>query len=292
MKRRKGHVRSRRQTDAPLPLKQGSSRFDKSGLRSEKGNSTKELRRKIAHLEQTLRTREKLTSPEFLKELREKEDFYYFNLSSFNSGNGQRFDKEIVRDPVFKAVRYCRRRTWQAELRKELQAILEREFSDKEAKVWTLVWKRFLADPPPDWTEAYDPEPERLLTGEFFNAVKHGNIARLQAIVKICEIHETTAMNRPRERQCDSRRWHYYVAYAARGFLEKGLLPNKKGVEEVALVTQLGDEFPYAILPHERWADEWKRRFERLPRPSERTWSRIFRALGLSDLPSAPSHSR
>jgi hypothetical protein len=255
------------------------------------GESTKALRRKLSEAERSLKTFKKLTAARFLKELKKKEDFYYWNLGLFNSKTGHKFDQDVIHDPVFEAIRCLRERSWQTLVLETINARSEEDFTETGVNpYWAKAFKIFGEKPPADWIKPYDPEQEQLLASEFLSAVKQGDIARLKELVQLCEILETTKFNRPRERQADSRRWRYYVAYSARYFLEKGKLPDKKTVKQLAFITRLGDEFPYLRLPSDQWADEWKQRMETVSRPSEREWTRIFLELGLRNLPSAPTH--
>lgn len=256
------------------------------------GDSTKALRRKLSKLEESVRVREKLTAPKFLKELQEKEDFYYFNLRLFKAGAGQRFSRDIIRDPVFRAIRYCRERTWQTKLLEIIKSHPESDFIDAGiTPLWAKGFKLLSKHPPQRWIEPYDPGPERLLASEFLTAINQGDIPRLEALVKLCKAHEM-AFSPPRQRASDSKRWHYYAAYAARYFLEEGLLPNKKAVKDLAFITRAGAEFPFLKIPPDRAEQQWEQKMEQLHYRPKPNWTRIFHDLGLEGLPSAPTHPR
>jgi hypothetical protein len=272
--------------------KKRSQKSFRTGLLEER-DSTKGLRRKLSQAERLLRTQKRLTAPKFLKELQEQKDLYYFNLRLFKSGSGKRFDRKVLDAPIFKAIRYCRDWSQQTEFLKIISTHPESDFVDSGIDpALAKAFKKLSEDPLQDRIEAYDPQHETLLADEFLNAVKQGDVARLRELLRLCEIHETTTYNRPRERQSDSRRWHYYVASAALLFLEKGVLPDKKEIKKLAYAFRASNELPLLRKPVVEWAAKSEQKIKELydlPKPN---WTRIFRELRLTDLPSAPTRPR
>jgi hypothetical protein len=227
-----------------------------------------------------------------LKELQEKEDLYYFNLHIFTSVTGQKPSLDVVRDPFFKAIRYYRDRSRQTEFLEIIRTHPESDFVDSGIDpALAKALKRLSEDPRQDWIEPYAPEHEKLLADDFLTAAKQGDVA-LKKLVRLCETHETTTYNRPKERQSDSRRWHYYVASAARRYLEKGVLPDKKAVEDLAYAFRARDELPHLKNPVAQWAAKLEQKMKELRDLPKPNWTRIFRDLGLTDLLSAPTHPR
>jgi hypothetical protein len=240
------------------------------------GDSTKALRQK------------KLTSPEFLEELREKEDFYYLRLSLFTSETGGRFSEHIVRDPVFKAIRHCYERTWQSRLLDMVKSHPESDFTESGIdSALAKAFQKLVEDPPDEWIEPCDPEQERIVANEFLQAAKHGNIARLNELVKFCEIIETRTFNVSKQHKRDFRPWPYYIASVARQFLEQGVLPDKKTVKEMAFLRRAADELPLLKVPVTQWKVSSVQKLNELYNLPEPRWKLFFRELGLKDLPSA-----
>jgi hypothetical protein len=269
--------------------KKRSRKSFRTGLLENK-DSTEVLRRKLSQAERLLRTRKRLTAPKFLKELQDKEDSYYLNLRLFKSPSGRRFSEDIIRDPVLKAIRYCRERNRQTEFLKIIRTHSESDFVDSAIDpALAKAFKKLSKDPLQDGIEPYDSEHERRLTDEFLTAVKEGNIDRLEELVQLCRI-ESRAIKPPKGRKRNSRPWHYYVAYAARLFLEKGVLPDKKTVKKLAYAFRAENEFSHLKNPVFEWAAKTEQKLKELQALPEAKWRRIFKELGLLDLPTAPTH--
>jgi hypothetical protein len=200
-----------------------------------------------------------------------------------------------MRDPVFRAIANIRHRGWIEEFIRSANARPKHDYSDadedtrrkKELLEATIKNIRKQLDTPPD------PEDERVLAQAFLDAVKRGDMDRLNAM---CGLYETKMIQRPRDRQSDVKSWHYYAGMAALHLFRQGVVPTKKQVKERTLVECARAEF--AMNPVKVPIADWGKQIDdkmnqmRGLLPSERSWSRIFNDLGLSALPTAPTHPK
>jgi hypothetical protein len=227
------------------------------------------------------------TSPAFIERLRAKAHSYYFGADTFNAASDKRFPKEITEDPLFKAIYYLRRR-FRAEQRTQEAPTEHRD----------------------ELLGAEDPRAAGLLSESFVEAVRRGDIGRFTYIVKLCEIIEAKTFQQPKARQSDPLSWHYYAGIVACGLLGSGTIPTKKQVKEAALKERAIVEVPkWDPAWNSNWSNRQKKlgkpkpasvkdlraariaaKIEELRRLQPKNWPRVFRDLGLGDLPSAPTH--
>jgi hypothetical protein len=231
-------------------------------------------------------TTEKLLSPEFIQALYERTLSYFVGADSFKDSLGRRFQKTVINDPVFRAISYCR--------------------------AWAVTNQRAIALPV-SWRP--DSKNEELLAHEFVHAVSTGNLNRLRDLIRFCERIEDKLFKLPkRHSKRDSIPWHYYIGITACQFLLKGTVPTKKDVTEAALQER-------AIFEAAVWDKSWESNWSNLQKqqgnkkpdsvkdlravkvqakieelrgllPNRRTRARIFKDLGISDLPSAPTRPK
>lgn len=211
-------------------------------------------------------------------------------MASTRKSGGRRFPKQITSDPIFRAIAYCQK--WYCDVERLRELTVEdavrqtgaeptEEITAAMGKVRGFLLERYQSE--------RKPELEQLIGHEFVSAAVQGNIERLQELVDLCELHKSRRIEPP-----DTKRypipWHYYIGMAACMFLVKGMVPTIKEVTEAGIqhrvvdetVNKYGRKGPIVLDP------ELKRMTEELKR-SEPNWTRIFRDLGLSNLPSAPT---
>jgi hypothetical protein len=255
---------------------------------------------KGSHSEPTLN----LTSPEFLQTLYEKVVRYYYMPTLSTSGNG-RFSKDITSDRAFKAIEHCQ--TWHNQILyydKQTPASMMSQMGglvanidkkDLEQAAWRMLTNLR------QWARSnYDQKQEEFLAKEFLNAAKSGNTDRLRTLVKLCDLHYRRAFQKPSEINHYPIQWHYYVGANAYSLLSRGVEPNKKQVKEAAIQHRAVDEthaarhqaakekaLPWGTIDLSPKINELKSSWEK-----NVNWTRIFRDLGLRDLPSAPTHPR
>jgi hypothetical protein len=92
--------------------------------------------------------------------------------------------------------------------------------------------------------------------------VRRWDIGRLNDIVELCRLHETKIYRPPKERQSDSRRWHYYAGIVAWQFLKEGTVPTKKQVQKAALRERAIVELPVCN-------PDWKSKEIRIDTPGD-----------------------
>jgi hypothetical protein len=166
------------------------------------------------------------TDPAFIRALEEKAVSYYVGADRENSPlTKARFPKRITEDPRFKSIRYLRRRHRAEQRAQELPSELLNEHREQILG-------------------SYDSEPARMLAETFIDAVRQGEIDRLEEIVKLCKLLETRLYQQPTERQSDPHRWHYYAAVVTCGFLKEGIVPTKGEVKKAALKERAIVELP------------------------------------------------
>jgi hypothetical protein len=233
-------------------------------------------------------TTERLLSEEFIQALYERALSYYVGADSLKNSLGGRFPKTVINDPAFRAISYCR--AWAV--------------TNQRAIVLPVSWRP-------------DSKNEELLAVEFVRAVSAGNLNRLRDLIKFCGLIEDRFFKPPkRHSKRDPICWHYYAGIAACQFLLKGTVPTKKEVTEAALRERAIVEVPpwdasWESKGHREWSNRKKQQGGKKPpsvkdlraaqiaqkikelRPLQpKSWPRVFRELGLGDLPSAPTHPK
>jgi hypothetical protein len=227
------------------------------------------------------------TSRSFIQAVQEKTAQHYFMASTRKSG-GKQLPKEITSDPVFRAIAYCQK--WYHDV-KTLRALsvedAVKQIGGEPSKETNATIEKTLDTLRKLYQSQHKPELEELIGRHFVSAAVQGNIERLQELVVLCELHKSRRLESPEMKRYPIP-WHYFVGMAACMFFVKGIVPFKKDVIEAAIqhrvvdetVKKYGRKGPIVLDP------ELKRMTEELKR-SEPNWTRIFRDLGLSDLPSA-----
>jgi hypothetical protein len=232
---------------------------------------------------------DKLLGREFFRQLEQKAFEHFIAADRYCSKGGSRLSKQVTRDPLFRAIRYCRLR----DIGERNWASLPRGFF--QGKNYTLsaesiqtICEEFAAKK----LGPYDPEPEKLLAREFIQAVRQGDMPRLRELLKLCELHEEKGMRSYWDRQPSPRSWLYYTALAAQRFLRAGKLPTKKQVKEQALWERVVYEVPWEIFSRSRKDIEaaLQNKSNEVRRFLPKNWRQIFNTLGLRDLPKAPTH--
>lgn len=171
---------------------------------------------------QEIKAAARLLDPAFVRDLRAKAISYLVGADKDKAPSTKaRFPKRVTEDPLFQAICYLRRRF-------EAEQKVAKEFPELLNDI-----------PGPE-----EPEPAKLLAETFTNAVRRGDIGRLNDIVKLCGLHETKIFRPPKERQSDPRRWHYYAGIVAWRFLKEAIVPTKKQVKEAALRERAIVELP------------------------------------------------
>jgi len=175
------------------------------------------------------------------------------------------------KDRVFFAIHYCRR--WSRG--KETVGEIVKKFPEC-SEPWSV---EFLLREHCEYEDdvfvgPWNPEPKEFLGRELTDAVMRGDGSRLRDIAKLLESHEKPRVEKP---------WHYHVGKVASMLLGAGIVPTKKELKEAALLQRVfeecdGGEFTRSVF---------NSRLEDLARWRPKNWARIFRDLGLSDLPSA-----
>jgi hypothetical protein len=144
------------------------------------------------------------------------------------------------------------------------------------------------------------PDLEQLIGREFASAAIQGNMQRLGQLVALC------AMNKERLEDIDLKHypppWHYFVGVAACRFFINGVIPYKKDVVEAAIQhraifdaqmrAQIGGAGKIPILFAPISLEPELRRLAEKLNQSKPNWTRVFKDLGLRNLPSAPTHPR
>jgi len=196
-------------------------------------------------------------------------------------------------DPVFRAIANLRHRGSVEELIRFADARPKHDYSDadqdtqlrSELLEWTISSIRSESSNPSN------PDDEKVLAQAFVDAVKRGNLNRLNDLIALCKLYETKMIQRPRERQSDVKSWHYYAGMAALRFLKQGVVPTKKQVKKQTPVECALAEFPMNV-PIVDWVNQIDNKINQMQEllPSERNWSRIFNDLDLSELPESFTH--
>ncbi len=229
---------------------------------------------------------------------------YYYMPALFKSGDG-RFSKETTKDPAFKAIEHCQ--TWHnqilyydnqtpASMASRMGGLVANiDKKDLEQTAWRMLanlrqWAR----------SNYDQKQEEFLAKDFVSAAKSGDMDRLTTLVKLCGLHYKRAFQKPSEINHYPIQWHYYVAANAYSLLRGGVVPTKKQLKEAAIQHRAVDETHAARLQAAKRARKplsWGRidlspKINELKSSWERkvNWTRIFRDLELTGLPSAPTH--
>jgi hypothetical protein len=233
-----------------------------------------------------------LTDPASIKALFEKTLSYRIKADLYKCSTGNRFPKKITADPVFKSIRYCQSWYLNNQMIQQLciSDLLQIMGGDSQIEGLQNTHEEILKNLRAWSLSSYDPQPATLLAKEFTDAAMQGDIDRLSDLVKLCELYKTKVTQPPREHQSDSISWYYYVGIGACQFLIKGIVPTKKQVKEAALQCRAIYELTKGTLrPIRESAVTSKiKELRALPCPN---WTRIFRELGLSSLPSAPAHA-
>jgi len=235
-------------------------------------------------------------SHEFIEELESKTYSYFFDASQFKSAEGSRRPKCILGDRVFRAIANIRHRGALESFIREVDARPKHDCSseDEDTKRKSILIQGAYSTMRELLKNSTDPDDEQALAQFVVNAVRQGNIAELKDFVRKCKLYETKTIATPRERQKDAKSWRYYAGTAALRFLSKGVVPTKKEVREQAVMERAVHESLRAAIEIQSstWEKDFdqKLEFARRESPSQREWTRIFKDLGLSELPTAPTH--
>jgi hypothetical protein len=213
----------------------------------------------------------RFTEPSFVEALYAKALSYYIGADLFRDPNGKRIRKDIVSDPLFRAIEHHRRIT-----------IAVREL------------RKFLAGSPREFRKTFqalrrgrDKRYSRRLAHEYLRAVGAGDLVALRRLVKLSELHETRMMRVSDRETCNPVSWHYYTGIGAIKFLARGVVPTKKAVKDAAIEARARAE----LSPNASAAmlDTKKLQLQRL---APRRWRRIFNDLELAKLPTAKRQAK
>jgi hypothetical protein len=211
-----------------------------------------------------------LTSPEFIKALALRSYAYLIGADRFKGVDGKRFGKDIVSDPLFVAIVYHRR--W-AEKERQLEEFLSGTSKAFRQKIRASMSK-------------YYRKHSRLLSKELLRAVGKGETAAIAHLAELLKLYEMQGERRdPKARKGDPVRWHFFMGICAVHFLTRGVVPTKKAVKEAAFKERAVWELEAGASP-----EKIACRISELREHAPTHWARIFKELGLSSLPSAPTH--
>lgn len=232
------------------------------------------------------------TTSAFIKRLELTAESCFFDASQFKSASGSRRSKWVMRDRVFRAIANLRRRGRLEEFIRQADARPKHDYSnaDEDDKLRIQMLEAFFSVCREELANSPDPEDERFVAQEFVNAVKEGHINRLKDLVGLCDLYEKKKWSGEVGKR-GTRSWSYYTALAAARVLRKGVIPTKKTLREVALLEAAFHEYSWlGPIKGYHQVHEQKRKELRPQMPTKRSWARILKRLGLSDLPSASTH--
>jgi hypothetical protein len=254
-------------------------------------NKAKHKRHKPGPRVQPKEATPEFTSPAFIQALKTKIEEHYFQASTRKSG-GQRFPRETNSDRFFRAIAYCQK------LNHDIQRLTARSVENYAHALevqFTVDLKASLESTRERLLQNYQmlrkPELEALIAGEFLNAAIRGDIERLQGLVDLCRLHKERALDHPENKRYPIP-WHYFVGLAACMDLTKGTVPTKKDVKEAAIRHRASVDAVKKYGERTILLDPEIEKLKEQVSKSPPNWSRIFRDLGLSELPSAPTHPR
>jgi hypothetical protein len=245
---------------------------------------------------------------EFIQELYRRTLEHYFKAARYKKG-GQRFRKDVTADPVFRAVVRCQKQHDATQHYSKLErtglphqllpgAPRTPEFRQMEKNTFKYLRQRAV--------KQRDLRAEAFVASECVNAVKSGNISRLNELVKYTQIAEK-AIRIDEHFIAQPVPWHFYFGMGALQYLLKGKVPLKREVKEAAIQLRVVHEIRAAQEQTIRAKGgkraeqgiDWNEMFQkklvlrRSPFESNRpkvNTTRIYRELGLSGLPPAPRH--
>ena len=194
---------------------------------------------------------------EFREELRRKAREYLIGADMVRRTDGTRFPKEITQDPLYVAIGYLRRRVY---------AHAQRQ-----------------ADLPP-----YDPAHAGVICRYILEAVSLDDFAAISDLAKLLEIQARGgARSKPKYIP-----WLYYAGTAALSYLDQGQLPSKQQVRNEAIRQRVLEELLLSPVrpvkgPLVSQPGLLRMKFEDVETSKQpRNWRRIFRELGLQELPA------
>jgi hypothetical protein len=224
----------------------------------------------------------KLTDPDFVMALYEKAIQHYFMAARYKSGGG-RFRKDVTSDRAFRAIKHCQ--TWYHRIQR-YETLCPADLPGGLTEGSEVFAKKTIENLR-EWARRnYDQRAEDFLAREFSRAAIAGDIDRLNELVKLCQLHKSTALDDlPIENKRYAISWHYYVGVNAVAFLRMGTVPTKKQVREAAIQHRAAEELS-RVQPQIKHI-ELSPKIRELIRTQRPNWTRIFRELNLTDLPSA-----
>src|SRR5262249_14053753 len=130
-----------------------------------------------------------------------------------------------------------------------------------------------------------DKSHARLLSQTYLRAVRFGDLEMLSRLRKLSELYEKRFV---RSRYTGGKRaplpWHYFAGIAALKFLTRGSIPTKRMVRQVAFLERARYELPAGSS-----SEELELKMREVRNQAPKRWARIWKDLGLSGLPSAPT---
>jgi hypothetical protein len=190
----------------------------------------------------------KLTSDVFLSELYAKAYEYYVQANTFKSVKGKLFEKSVVHSELWQAMKYLR-----------FEEITGSQESREELRRIMEVDEMPLS------------QSEVFISRYCLEAVRKGDWAAIEDASKLLKMMGENPALHPGKVP-----WHYYVGMAAYELLLMELRPGFKGLGHL----------PTKKDVKKRAIDKRKKAEGGKYDPPER-WDRIFKDLGLKDLPSA-----
>jgi hypothetical protein len=200
-------------------------------------------------------------SQEFIRALQDKCFSYVLATERLHDTRGKRIDpKELVNDPIFRAIHYYRE-FWLAQI----------TFQENEGD-----------SPGQQPSIEVDPYQTQRLAAQLFQAIGTCDPSILLRIADLMKLNE-----RVRAKYdfllCAKDvvlPWHYYAGRAALSFSTDGTVPTKNDVKEWAIKLRAR-----ASLPAKAGTKALQEIMAAAPKNIPKQWRRIFRELGLADLP-------
>lgn len=214
------------------------------------------------------------TRPEFITELRRKLLDLYLSAYLYQDVDGKKFNKDLVSDPLFCAIHFYQQ--WAIDL-PGIEEMLEGAEGELPRKLRLKLETIRCAQ------NEISKQSEKILAVEILRAIRARDSAGLEHLVKLATLNIKRFVS---GRSASYKRpdWKYFTCAVTLQSLVCGIVPTKKKVRE-----DVFHEMAVHALPAEATQQEIAAEIKRLQSCSPRQWAKIFKSLGLSALPSAPT---